>query len=183
MLPLDVRQFRRRALLRPGRYILQWETNGDAYASMGLTVWPDRLRLEYSCAPRGGDPVSCQNSIGLVRLPCRFGGERAYFLCPDCGRRCEVLYGPSRFGGFACRLCLRLGYASESESPVDRTWRRQRKLEARLDDDGGKPAWMRWRTFEAIIAAIDAQEERRDEFAGPALLRLLARLEPDGGWT
>jgi len=91
-----------------------------------------------------------------------------------------VIYGLSSDGYFACRKCLRLGYQSESESPADRAWRRLTKLESLLAEDGAKPTGMRWRTYERIVAQIDGQEERRDNFLAPGLMRLLMRLETAG---
>ncbi len=181
MLSLDVRKLRRHGTLRPGIYAWGWSRDGEQYASIGIVVQPESVRLEYMRTPSGGDPRPTTCTVWLDRVACRYGGERVYFLCPDCGRRCERLFGLDRAGRFACRICLRLGYASESESPEDRTWRRQRKLESRLDDDGGKPPRMRGRTYESILVAISEQEERRDEFLAPALMRLLARLKPGGG--
>ena len=68
------------------------------------------------------------------------------FRCPRCGDRCVVVY----FGGgtFACRKCMRLGYASEAETMIGRLWRKQKKIERRLaggadEWDGAKPnGWM-----------------------------------------
>jgi hypothetical protein len=44
----------------------------------------------------------------------------------------------SLFCYFGCRLCLRLAYASETESPIDRCWRQQRKIEAKLTEEGDR---------------------------------------------
>lgn len=53
---------------------------------------------------------------------------------------------------------------------------KQRKLEARLNEDGSKPKWMRARSYEAIQDRIVDVEEARDlEFTAGAA-RLLARL-------
>jgi hypothetical protein len=60
-----------------------------------------------------------------------------------------VLYGVASDGRFGCRHCMQLAYASEAESTADRINRRSHKLEAKLDD-GRKPKWMRWRTFDRI---------------------------------
>ena len=38
-------------------------------------------------------------------------GRRWYWLCPRCGRRCEAVYVTDVVG---CRVCLRLGYLSQS---------------------------------------------------------------------
>lgn len=40
-------------------------------------------------------------------------GPRWYWLCPDCGRRCEAVY--LRGGRLACRKCHRLGYRSQTQ--------------------------------------------------------------------
>jgi hypothetical protein len=39
-----------------------------------------------------------------------FVGERRWFTCPGCGRRCRIVYGGKLF---RCRLCYRLTYASQ----------------------------------------------------------------------
>jgi hypothetical protein len=54
---------------------------------------------------------------------------------------------------------MRLAYASEAESKVDRINRKSHKLEAQLGDDGEKPKWMRWRTFDRICAQLEAADQ------------------------
>jgi hypothetical protein len=80
---------------------------------------------------------------------------------------------------FACRICLRLGYISESLDTVDRLWRKQSKLESRLGQDGDRPKRMRQRTYERIWARIDAVEAARDAAWWPGFARLAARLGAD----
>jgi hypothetical protein len=87
-----------------------------------------------------------------------------------------VLFGVSRRGNFACRVCQRLAYASEAESPTDRCWRQQRKIEAKLTDDGERPRGMRRRTFERLCQKWEAIEERKDELFLPGIFRLAERL-------
>ena len=53
----------------------------------------------------------------------------------------------------------RLAYASEAESVVDRINRKSRKLDVKLAEDGEKPKWMRWRTFERICEKLDAADQ------------------------
>jgi hypothetical protein len=38
-------------------------------------------------------------------------GRRWYWLCPRCSRRCEAIYASGVVG---CRVCLHLGYLSQS---------------------------------------------------------------------
>jgi hypothetical protein len=63
-------------------------------------------------------------TISIVRVPCRFGRTRPYFICPGvvngiaCGRRVAKLHGPGRY--FLCRYCYRLAHTSQSEAAWDR---------------------------------------------------------------
>jgi len=68
---------------------------------------------------------------------------------------------------------MRLAYASEAESKIDRINRKFHKLEAKLGEDGEKPKWMRWRTFERICERLDVADAAWG-------LMVLARLGPDG---
>jgi hypothetical protein len=77
----------------------------------------------------------------------------------------------SRRGNFACRICQRLAYASEAESPIDRGWRQQR-----LTEDGERSKGMRRRTFERLCQKWVAIEERKDDLFLPGLFRLAERL-------
>ena len=60
---------------------------------------------------------------------------------------------------------MRLAYASEAESRIDRINRKFHKLEAKLGEDGEKPKCMRWGTFERICEQLEAADQawgRRD---------------------
>lgn len=54
---------------------------------------------------------------------------------------------------------MRLGYASEAESRFDRVNRKFHKLQAKLGQNGEKPKWMRWRTFDRLCAQLEAADE------------------------
>jgi hypothetical protein len=75
---------------------------------------------------------------------------------------------------------MRLAYASEAESQMDRAWRKQRKLEARLDENRTgtrylKPKGMHWRTFNTLCDRIAAVEDEKDAAFMRGAARLLAR--------
>ena len=71
------------------------------------------------CSSAGDQWEDVAETVRLVRVPCRFGGSRPYFICPGvvngitCKRRVAKLHGPGRY--FLCRSCYRLAHASQSE--------------------------------------------------------------------
>jgi hypothetical protein len=136
----------------------------------------------------GGEWEGVTETVRIVRVPCRFGGARPYFICPGvvngvaCGRRVAKLYGPGRY--FLCRHCYRLVHASQGEGGWDRALRRANKIRQRLGGDPGmaalfperpkgmwRPTYERLRdeAFEAEILADDAFAIRAE--------RLLARID------
>lgn len=56
--------------------------------------------------------------VEVTATPCRFGGQRYWFLCPAirqgirCGQRVRKLYLPLTGGVFGCRKCHNLTYES-----------------------------------------------------------------------
>ena len=127
--------------------------------------------------------IFSQNASQTVRVthtPCPLGGSRPWFTCPGCKRRVGVLYLrteptlevsiqgqraimlPERHG-LACRNCLKLQYASQSEDATQRSLRRTRKLGAKLCTvtSRQKPKWMRRATFEQLYWAIENERELR----------------------
>lgn len=166
-LPLDIRRLQRRGLLRCGSVFgWHWSADDEPCGNIGLAVSDASVRLSYVWTP-GDERHELRYDVRIDRTPCHFGGSRSWFRCPRCSRRCAVLYGLSRRDGyFGCRRCLRLAYASEAESQLDRLWRKQRKLEARLIWLGGevpiRPKGMRNRTFDGLLKRINAVEDAKD---------------------
>lgn len=114
--------------------------------------------------------VSVPVGILDVRLEwqaCQFGGFRPWFACPGCTRRCGALYlwreQPR------CARCYRLAYPSQSLDTFDRSWRRTRKLEARIGAEDFmhkvpfKPRGMHWDTFEGAIEKLFREQAFRNE--------------------
>jgi len=98
-------------------------------------------------------------------MPCRFGGQRAYFTC-DCGKRVVKLYGFGQL--FLCRHCHGLFHCSKNEGFWDRSLRQRTKHKRRLSGDTyeiPKPKGMWWRTFYRLQRAAQAAENRAaDDF-------------------
>jgi hypothetical protein len=156
LLALDVRVLARRGRLSPGMsYSWAWSRGGEPAGNISIQTASDHLRLAYAWTPYGSNPQQIDSSVPLERTPCQFGGSRSWFRCPRCSALRAVIYGVAADGKFGCRQCMRLGYASEAESRIDRINRRLHKLQAKLAEGGEKPKWMRWRTFERICEELD----------------------------
>ena len=174
----DIRRLKLRGRLVPGqRYTWRWTRDDEWVGNVGVATYADRLEIDYTWTPRDCEPRPVRCCVPIEATPCHFGGGRKWFRCPRCFSRRAVLY----FGGpdFACRCCLRLAYLSECLSPLDRLWRKQSKLEARLGLEGERPKRMRWRTYERLLDRIDAIEAAKDEVWWPQFARLAQRLGCD----
>jgi hypothetical protein len=166
----------------------QWSRDGEKVASINLRTDHDRLDLTYRVRIGSGEWGDVTESIRIVRLPCRFGGTRPFFICPGvvngtvCGRRVANLHGPGRY--FLCRHCYRLANACQSEGGWDRTLRRASKIRQRLGGDSGmaapfppKPKGMWRRTYERLRERGFEAEIRADEAFALQAERLLARID------
>ena len=160
-LQLDIRQLKAQGRLQPGSFRWQWLRDNEPLGEISIAASPGSFVLSYGWTPHGAEPRKITQQIALAWTPCRFGGRRAWFLCPNCSRRCAVVYGVHHLGGFSCRHCMNLGYDCEAEDAIGRFWRKQHKLEARLGADGEKPKWMRWQSYNRLCERIDTVEEAR----------------------
>ncbi|NQW09426.1 MAG: hypothetical protein HQ481_06030 [Alphaproteobacteria bacterium] len=186
---IDVNRLHREGCLAPGwRGVWQWTHNGERSAWIGLRAEADQMHLSYRVRVSGGDWQDVEEPIRIVRVPCRYGGTRPYFICPGvvngiaCGRRVAKLYGAGRY--FLCRHCYRLAYASQSESEWDRALRKANKIRTRLGGERGmdgafarRPKGMWQRTYDRLVdATIEAEGYANEAFEIHAA-RLLARLK------
>jgi hypothetical protein len=58
-----------------------------------------------------GSPLTY--SVATLTTPAPNGGERLWWSCPECGRRCGLLYLPAGRDRLGCRRCGGLGYATQ----------------------------------------------------------------------
>ena len=110
-------------------------------------------------------PGRCFIRVPCVYTPCRFGGRRRWFSCPDCGRPCRAVY---RLGDrVSCWICLHLRFASQLEPSHYRAIRRRDRIWRRLDGPRRTsfndelptmPKGMRWARF----AELKLEYERLD---------------------
>jgi hypothetical protein len=128
-------------------------------------------------------------TIPVIHLRCRFGGSRAFVICPgprdgtDCGRRKAKLHLTHRY--FLCRQCNQLAYASQYERPWQRALRRANQLKQRLGIGVGiaeplpdKPKRMWTRTYGRLLDEI-LQAEILTYEAQLSMIKRLAQVDND----
>lgn len=125
---LDVRKLQRDRLLIPGyRFYTSWTRNGQPNGSISVSVNTGSVNLIYR---HGGDTGQDMNYPVLIDwTPCNYGGKRAWWKCPCCGRRVAVLYSGKMF---ACRRCHGLDYESTRSSEESQAFARADKVRKRL---------------------------------------------------
>ena len=158
-MPLDIRKFARKGLLVPGSsFSWEWTVNDRKVASINIRVDLQSIVLSYRM--KSTDEL-VEQRVQTQTSPCNLGGQRHRFTCPRCSKRVAVLYAPGRY--FACRQCGGLGYATQKEGAGDRASSRADKLRKRLgweagilNDSGGKPKGMHWKTYGQLKSRHDA---------------------------
>ena len=129
---IDMRVLKRAGLLQPGECMydtLRWR-NQDL-EMLEVRIFVDLSDADDASIRIAGNVSDQRAPIECV--PCTFGGQRFYFLCPLTGTRCEQLFLVD--GIFASRKVHRLTYASQSEDELSRARRKVRKLHRQLKGD------------------------------------------------
>src|ERR1700687_455063 len=100
---LDVMKLARDGFLsRPCSGSMQWSYGDGSKASIGLKGERHAITLEYRAQVSGGEWQSVTQRVPIRWTPCRFGGERPWFVCSVsangayCGRQIAKLYGARR---------------------------------------------------------------------------------------
>jgi hypothetical protein len=141
------------------------------------------VHLTYRVRIGGGDWEDVAETVRIVRIACRFGGSRPFFVCPGvvngiaCGRRVVKLYGAGTY--FLCRHCYRLAYASQREDCYDRALRRANNIRMRLGGEPGmaaafppRPKGMHHETYEHLKSIVLNAEILAEEQIAVLLSRL-----------
>ncbi len=188
LLKLDVRWLARQGYLAPGTsgvYPVAW-SQGDRPAG-DITIHydadrPDELVLDYRERRHESESWSpVREAVPLDSTPCPYGGERPWFRCPGCLSRRAVLYGAG--ARFRCRACHGLAYGSTREGAAERNRRRTGELRRRIGGEPGifsapwKPKGMHWRTYDRIVAEINAREYASLVAFGAETDAMMARFE------
>jgi len=170
VLDLDIRELHRAGLI-PGKTLEVTWSRGWSASSVAVSLIDfDNARI-ISRSPNGR-PFS--EPVALERTACNYGGARPWWLCPDCGRRCALLYLVGE--RFRCRCCGELTYTTSQSSRWIRSTRKSIKLGRRIGVEAGarrvfKPPGMHWRTFERLVAEYTAAAVTASEAMRPTLER------------
>jgi hypothetical protein len=111
-----------------------------------------------------------EQQVAIASVPCRFGGVRWHWICPETGRHVRFLHLPNGGTRFLSRGAYKLRWASTCATPLERSHRRLARLAAKLGDEyqgfthapPDKPKWMRWATYARLAAAWEAAAGRHD---------------------
>lgn len=161
--PLDIRKLHRAGVLTPGRWFgWEWTVCDRPVANIHVCVEAGHVLLVYRHRHRGdSERQNVKQPVYLDYTACTYGGSRPWWLCPNCGRRVAVLYGPGKL--YACRHCYKLVYECQRETSDDRAARRADTIRRRLGWDvgilnppGTKPKGMHWRTYQRLTIEHDA---------------------------
>lgn len=140
---------------------LVWTFASGLRKKVRYQLSPGALDIRYTIPDRGGARLIGQ-CILLTTTAQHFGGERRWFVCPTCERRCRVLLGGN---SFECRSCRRATYECQYEKVrvpgLAKTRNRRLKLGG-VPGIGqpfpGKPKGMHWRTYHRLVLADWAAE-------------------------
>ena len=169
---IDILDLRRRGYLQSAQcFSMRWTCDGRRMACIYIKTESHFVTL-YFCSRSHDETLSnVEQRIALVWTPCRFGGERAWFVCSGdgtgvrCGRRVIKLYRAGR--QFACRECGRLAYTSQRKSAHQRALWKAQEIRMQLggnpsvlDEFPDRPRGMHSRTYARWRRIHDTVEER-----------------------
>ena len=165
-LVLDIRWWQRNGVIAPGWIFSPPWAKRDLLNRATVEILPGPLACIHwqpHVIPGTKDPEA--SVVKLAITPCRFGGVRYWFQCPEpkCGQRIALLFHLE--GRWACRRCLALAYRSQRERDADRALSRAQAIRKRLGGSPSllapfpaKPKGMHWRTYIKLRkTASDAQ--------------------------
>ena len=184
---LEIDKLVKQGLLKKGHEYasnITW-TNGSAiFITTKYNENEMYLQLRYSNKSKPGELYRvCDYKIRLDTVPSNLSkGEIMYFICPETGRRCKILYmayGKPKFmcrEAFNKRLYYPLQLASKLSIYNDRFWQLERKLEPLLAQRdtyryNGKITH-RAQRIDRLIAEQNKMDEMRFSYAAcPTWLR------------
>lgn len=182
LLALDIRKIERAGRLRPGQsFNWQWSRGGAVVANINIYTDTDRVTLDYRLKQQDGTWLAMHYPVRIEHTACHFGGQRAWWLCPHCGRRVAVLYGGQRY---ACRHCQRLTYQSTRNTPDSQAFAMADKARKRLgwvagicNPAGDRPKGMHQQTYERQLLRYYELSNRAFGESSASMDKIMGRLK------
>lgn len=157
------------------RFSCDWNRGGKPTGSISVETTQDSAILSYRIKDLRTDDWSDKRQVvRVVPTRCNYGGNRKWFHCPVCSRRCELLY--LRASRFACRHCQNIAFTSQSGGPIDRLTHKLQKVRARIE--GGKPKGMRWATYERLSERANGTEDAVEQCIAAQCLAMFGMHSP-----
>jgi hypothetical protein len=176
---IDLVYLRKQGWLEPSRrYSLGWTMGDEPSGRIQYLAYANYLLLDFKVREYDEEKwTPVRQTVHFDQTPTHFGGQRRWFLCPGCDRRCRILYGGARF---FCRKCYRLSYRSQSEDSAQRAISRTQATRRRLGGSESiddyfppKPKGMHWKTYNRLVEADEEAARRADA----KLMGFFARLQ------
>lgn len=153
---IDIGWLKRQGCLSLGRSgTITWSRGDDQKASIRYGFEASGIRLTYKSRSHGDAWTNVNELVPISYTATNFGGQRPWFVCPGCKRRCRILFGATLF---RCRTCLDLKYECQYEPDYARAAFQSHKLRKRLGHSGpiddpfpSKPKGMHWSTYERLM--------------------------------
>ena len=147
-LKIDVRQLSRDGYLEEGcRKCLGWRVDGEIVGPVVIAAGSDCVEIFDGMSTTGQRWFGA--SVHLTETSVTYGTRR-WFVCPECDRRCALLYIVST-QTLVCRVCLGAPYLSaslgKSARLQERRWDARRALFMDADGDFHRPKGMHQETW------------------------------------
>jgi hypothetical protein len=137
-----------------GNWVWQEAESREETGRIGYICDGHSLQLNYRSRDWGCEWESITDTICLSKTYPNFGGERNWFICPNCHKRRGMLYGGKYF---RCRECYGACYQTQLEDAKSRAMTKIYRRRHKLGEYGGlgepfpqKPKWMRWATYNRL---------------------------------
>jgi hypothetical protein len=129
LLELNIGDLKRQNFLSLRNIILTWERmDGQIVGTIGLRAEKYQIKLNYVFT-EGSSKVPVELAVPIDWVPCHYGSSQPIFRCPNCDRRCKILYGGPIF---LCRICHGLAYPVENKPPLFRQMQKIRKIRKKI---------------------------------------------------
>lgn len=160
---IDLANFDRGWFERGWRGKLTWSLAGQVKRSVSCVLSDADMELLYDVK---GDAI--HETFRLTYTKQTFGGQRRWFICPSCARRCRIVMGGRKF---RCRHCYQATYPSQYEPVNVPGLAAAKNARAKIGAAPGvfnpwpdKPKGMHWRTYRRLQLANDIGAEAFDCF-------------------